>query len=319
MKRTLFIPAVIIVLLVGCRPEENPDQLKAVNQSLEYANGVMQEANNLVYYDLNSKAKDPTTAMVVAVWNSSVQRIRQNADSIKALIRDVKLELIKQSDSLKRDYVDVTKQLHSTDGVGQQLLNKLTMFRDSIRVIISLNKKDRTYSYNVINQLLQTVPLLSGYRDSLTADQKGNYEKKWLEESFGHSSSLMAMIMLNKLESDVLSTEKTFIDYCNSQMAIENVIYDKHTVIASLNSSYAKAGQPIELTVGMGSFTDDLNPRITIDGKELKLNDDGVVIHKFIANGLPGSHVIPVKVEYTEPDGSKEVVEKYLEYIIAEN
>lgn len=34
---------------------------------------------------------------------------------------------------------------------------------------------------------------------------------KWLEESFGHSSSLMAMIMLNKLESDVLTTEKSLL------------------------------------------------------------------------------------------------------------
>ena len=48
MKRTLIIPAVIVVLLIGCRPEENQEQLKAVNQSLEYANGAMQDANNLV-------------------------------------------------------------------------------------------------------------------------------------------------------------------------------------------------------------------------------------------------------------------------------
>jgi hypothetical protein len=97
------------------------------------------------------------------------------------------------------------------------------------------------------------------------------------------------------------------------------VIYDKHTVIASLNSSYVKSGQAVELTVGMGSFTDDLTPRITIDGKELKLNNDGVVVHKFIVNGTPGNHRIPVKVEYTKPDGSKGYALKYVEYIIAGN
>ena len=48
MKKALIVSAAIVVLLVGCRPEENPEQLKAVNQSLEYANGVMQDANNLV-------------------------------------------------------------------------------------------------------------------------------------------------------------------------------------------------------------------------------------------------------------------------------
>jgi hypothetical protein len=289
MKRALFIPAVIVVLLVGCRPEENREQLKAVNQSLEYANGVMQDANNLVYYDLNSKEKDPQTANVLAVWNPRVKQIRKYADSIKALIRGIKVELIKQSDSLKRDYVDVTNQLHSTDGVGYLLLNKLSTFKDSIPTIITLNEKDRTYSNNIISELLQTIPLLSGYREDLTADQKSNYGRKWLEESFGRSTSLMAMLMLNKLKSDVLATEKTVIDYCNSQMAIDPVIYDKHTAITSLSSSCVKAGQPIDLTVGMGSFTNDLNSRITIDGKEVKLMTMQLLFIKLLPKGPPGS------------------------------
>lgn len=319
MKKALIIPAVIVFLLIGCRPEENREQLKVVNRSLEYANGILQDENSLVYLRLMELEKDPQTANVAAVWSTRVKQIRLYADSIKDLIRGIKIELIKQSDSLKRDYVDVTKQLNRTEGVGQRLLNKLTAFKDSIPTIISLNKEDRAYSNNRINQLLQTIPLLSGYRDSLTADEKNNYGRKWLEESFGHSSSLMAMIVLNKLVSDVLSTERTFINYCNSHMAIDNVIYDKQTAIATLSSIYMKAGQPVELTVGMGSFTDDLNPRITIDGKEMKLNDDGVVVHKFIAKGLPGSHIIPVKIEYTKPDGSKSFVEKKLVYTIAEN
>jgi hypothetical protein len=276
----------------------------------------MQDANNLDYLKAMELEKDPQTAKVGAVINSRVKRIRQYADSIKALIKDIKVELIKQSDSLKRDYVDVTKQLHSANGVGYRLLNNLAKFKDSIPAIINLN---RNYPDKNISQMLQTIPLLSGYGEGLTADQKSNYKRKWLEESFGHSSSLMAMIMLNKLESDVLVTEKAFIDYCNSQVAIDGVTYDKHTVIASLSSNYVKAGQPIELTVGMGSFTDDLTLRITIDGKEVKLNDDAVVVHKFIAKGSPGSHMIPVKVEYAKPDGSKGAIWKTVEYIITGN
>jgi hypothetical protein len=315
MRKTLIIPAVIIGLLVSCHPEENPEQLKKVNQSLEYANGVMQDVNNLVYLGFAQLEKDPTTANVGVVWKTKVTQIRQYADSIKALINDIKIELIKQSDSLKIDYVDVTKKMHSTDGVGFRLLNKLMAFKDSIPVIIA----NRPYIDKSTSQLLQNVPLLSGYGGNFIADQKSNYGKKWLEESFGHTSSLMAMIMLNKIESDVLTTEKTFIDYCNSNIAVDLVIYDKYNAMAVLSSTCAKAGQSIELTVGMGSFTNDLNPRITIDGKEVKVGANATAVYKFIATGVPGEHVIPVTIEYLKPDGSKGAFGKKVMYTIAEN
>lgn len=319
MTKVLIIPAVIVVLLAGCHPEENPEQLKAVNQSLEYANELLQDANNLVYEEFKQLERDPMTANVGAGWNARVKQIRRYADSIKALIRDIQIELIKQSDNLKKDYVDVTKQLHNADGVGYLLLNRLTTFRDSMPVLVSLDTKNRDYIKSHIYQILQTVPLLSGYGDSLATDQKRNYGRKWLEESFGHCSSLMAMVMLNKLKNDVLTTEKSVIDYCNSNIIVDAVVYDKYSAISFLSSSYVKAGEPVELTVGMGAFTNDLNPRITIDGEEVKINDDAVFVHKFIAKGVPGIHTIKVKVEYTKPDGSTGQVWKILKYIIAKN
>jgi hypothetical protein len=321
MKRTLFIPAVIVVLLVGCRPEENPEQLKAVNRSLEYANGVMQDANNMVYEELLERQKDPRDADNPELWLSRANQIKQYVDSIGSFIKDIKSELIIQSDSLKKDYVELTKQLHSTNGVGQRLLNKLSDFKDSaLSVLTPDEKKTQIYWHSEISHFLETGPLLPTYRDNLPADKKIEYRKKWLEKSFGRTSALMAMIMLNKMEADVLATEKAFITYCNYRASFHGCIlrFDVFKAVATLSSTYVKAGQSIEVTAGVGSFSDAAKPRITINGKEVQVGEGATAAYKFIATGKPGKYTVPITFHY-KPDGSNASVTATREYIIAEN
>ena len=322
IKRTLIIPTVIVVLLVGCRPEENPDQLLAVNQSLEYANGVMQDASNMVYEELLERQKDPRDADHPQLWLSRANQIKYYADSIGGFIKNIKSELITQSDSLKKDYVELTKQLHSEDGVGQQLLNKLTDFKDSASSILTPNeKKTEIYWHNEISHFLDSGPLLPAYRDSLSADKKIDYKKKWLEKSFGRTSALMAMIMLNKMEADLLATEKAFITYCNFRASFHGCIlpYDLFKAVATLSSSYVKAGQSIEVTAGVGSFTDAMKPRITINGKDVKVGEGATAVYKFIAAGKPGTYTVPITFQYYKPDGTNASISTTREYIIAEN
>jgi len=322
MKRTLFIPAVLLGLLVSCRPEENPDQLKAVNQSLEYANGVMRDANNMVYEELLERQKDPRNTDNPELWLSRANQIKKYADSVGSLIKIIKRELITQSDSLEKDYVYLTKQLYSADGIGFRLLNKLTDFKDSVSAVLTPDETmSQTYWYSEINHFLETGPLLPAYRASLPTDKKIDYKKKWLEKNFGRTTALMAMIMLNKMEADVLATEKAFITYCNDRATFHGCIlrYDVFKAVATLSSSYVKAGQTIEVTAGVGSFSYAAKPRITINGKEVNVGDDAAAVYKFIVAGKPGKYTIPVKFEYYRPDGTSVSVSTTREYIISEN
>lgn len=321
MKRTLFIPAVIVVLLVGCRPEENREQLKAVNQSLEYANGVIQNANNLVYEEFNEKKRELSTAVYVAIWEPKANQIRQYSDSIKGLIKTIKSELITQSDCLRKDYVDLTKQLYNADGIGGRLLNKLTAFKDSVPAVFhSGDTMGRLYWQRELNYLLKTVPLLPAYGDSLPAEKKSAYKRKWLEGSFGHSNSLMAMIMLNKIESDLLATENAFIECCKDQIALGcNLMYFKFSALAVLSSSYIKPGQSIQVSAGIGGFSSASKPTIVINGKRVPLSNDAVAQYSFKPTGKPGKYSVPVTIEFTKPDGEKFTLSRNPEYIIAEN
>ncbi|HEY8896950.1 MAG TPA: hypothetical protein VIM79_19140 [Niastella sp.] len=311
MYKPLFCFA-MAVSLMGCHPEENPDQLKAVNQSLERMNVSVSDDNNALMEILRNRQKDPQSAAVAEKWLPGGNKIHKYADSLRLMLDSIKSELITQSDSLKMDFVPVVRQLHNEDGVGIRLFGILAEFKDSIPAFISVpGQRNKSY-------LPKDIPFLNGYSDSLSANDKLQFGKEWLEKSFGRSSSLMAMIMLNKIENDVLMTEKMLIEYCNSQACYMPVIYDtQYKPLAVLSSSCVKKGQSIEVTAGIGEFTDAMKPRVTINDKEVKL-DDGRAIHQFVADGKPGIHSVIVEIEFYKPDGSKAYVTKRLEYTIAD-
>jgi hypothetical protein len=61
-----------------------------------------------------------------------------------------------------------------------------------------------------------------------------------------------------------------------------------------------------------------MRPRITIDGTAERLNSIKVAVHTFIANGKPGLHTIPVKIEYMDSDGTQETATKEITYYITD-
>jgi hypothetical protein len=324
MNRNLFYSAVLVLLQAGCRERENVNQLKAINQSLQLSNAIIQDDCKLIYEVMQEKQKDPVTAMSAQIWGPKVELIHVQIDNILAKIESLKNDLLKQTDSLREEKSAVIKALHEPNGGGNALLNRIAAFKDSIPHIFNVDefKVDNptlyTSLYRNIIRLLATAPLLGGYEDSLVKNQHTKYTKEWLEDNFAGSSSLMSLVMLNKIENDVLATEKVLIEYCNNQTANIYHGYEVFHAIAALSSSYVKAGQTIEVTAGVGQFSEASKPTIVINGKVLKIDDDATATYRFIATGKPGKHSIPIKIEFTKPDGSQRVVNTNREYIIAE-
>lgn len=222
MKIALLFTVPFMLLVVGCGPEENRGQLKVVKECLEQINENIKSDNKGLVEGIKYRLEEPHAIEVAKRLLPEINKIHLHADSLLLMLDSIKNELNLQSDSLKMDYVTIVRQLHNEDGVGSRLFNKLAEFKDSIPALINLSgPANREY-------IPKGIPLLPAYVDSLQANEKLLYGKKWLEESFGRSSSLMAMIMLNKIENDVLTTEKMLIEYCNSSYVIEKIIYDKN-------------------------------------------------------------------------------------------
>lgn len=324
MTKTLLSAAIVILLLAGCRQRENTAQLEAINKTLEFSCRTVIDNNRLLCEEMDEKWYDPRARGVAEVWRPRCMRIKAAADSVTLFIDGLKNELLQQSDSLKNSNAATLKNLYKDNGGGYWLINKLMTFKDSIPNFFDLSEFTENQTLFVqlsrgIRFYVENSPILPGYSYSLFGNKKNVYAQKWVDDNFRNCTSSLALVILNKLQNDLLFTENALLQYCNTNATVPtSCAYSVFEAITTLSSTYIKAGQSIKLTAGVGDFSVASKPIVTINGKEVKLTDGAVAEYVFRPAGAPGKHTVPVKIKFYKPNGDTETVIKKLEYTIAE-
>lgn len=93
--------------------------------------------------------------------------------------------------------------------------------------------------------------------------------------------------------------------------------FTSYQAIVGQSSSYVKAGEKIEITAGIGSFSTQERPVITINRNNVSLRETGAAVYSFKASNKPGKHFVPVKIEFTNQDGQKMTQEFNVKYTVA--
>lgn len=313
MTKVYFI-ATLVVLLAGCQPKENTEQLKAVNMSLEISNDFIKDAANRVLMDMEYKTHQPIYKAKANVWFPVMKKVEASTDTLIEVVEKLKGEAAKQTDALKLDNVAILS-----------LLNKLASFKDNIPAYFNFmdsieSPKVREYLKRDCKNICKSSPLLPGYTDVLNTEQRSAYINKWIDKNLHRSTALMTTVVLNKLENDLLYTRSILMDRCSLMVGACDGpgSYSEYHAIAVLNSTYVRRGQTIEVTAGMGGFSFARRPRVTINGNEVKLDDNAKAVHRFKADGKPGKHSLAVKIEFTNDLGAPDYMSQNLEYEIAD-
>lgn len=264
MKNNLVIarfPIIVslVALLAGCQPKENIEQLKAINVSLEKSNEIIKDAGDRALTEMENDHRNTPNSDRIVKLLLIMRRVKTDTDSLVGLIERLKRELLNNSVNLKVDDAAVLNSLHEPNSSGDSLLNKVASFKDNIPAIFNITDSSNTpFLYATfkadIKKLRNTGPLLPDYTENMNSAQRADYCNKWLRNNLRGSSVLMTMVVLNKLENDVLYTRTFLMDYCSSQVGEIWEAYEKYSAIAVLNSSYVKRGQTIEVTAGAAGF-----------------------------------------------------------------
>lgn len=324
MTRPFYVAA-LLAMLAACQPKENKVQLRAINTSLEKSNELIIGASERALEQMENNHHDMPNSDRVVKLLLIMRKVKTETDSLANLVENLKRGLLKQSNNLKVDKVPILHSLYEPNGNGYSLLNSLASFKDSLFAIFSIVDSSNTpYLYGTtkanIDKLRNASPLLPDYTDKMNEGQRTGCFNEWLENNMRGSSALMAMVILNKLENDILNTGTMLMEFCCNQVGYVDGrgFYEKFNAIAFLNSSYVKRGQTIEVTAGAAAFGRAANPRVSIDDREIELDNEGVALYKFKATGKPGKHIVPVKIAFKKINGYTSSVIKKLEYIIAD-
>jgi gliding motility-associated protein GldM len=321
---------VLTALLALNVSNEVLEAFKTVDKSIGTSNKAIDNKNKVIYDAFADEIKDPQTAAKAAVWSPKAQAVKKLAADATAYLDQVKKTLKERSglkmtadgkEDFKEDDLDAPTKMFTEEEAGKQLFDKLQKFRKDALAILDPNEfKDQPLLMADIkktrDQLEKSFPLTLDLApvNGVASTQPDQQVKDWETKNFHMTPTIAVITILSKYQNDVKNSEAQMVDYFHSQIGKVKVVYNKFEAIAQANRTYAMPGDEIEITAGIGAFSDAATPNITIGGQRMPLNG-GKATFKTTASGA-GEHSVAVKIEYTQPDGTKAVKDEIVKYTV---
>jgi hypothetical protein len=136
---------------------------------------------------------------------------------------------------------------------------------------------------------------------------------------FKHTSAEAKLATLTKFQNNIKINENQMIRFCD--LKVTGIIidyYGTYSAMVNQSSNYVKSGDQIEISAGVGTFSLKAKPLITINGKNVSPETDGVAYYAFKVSEKPGKHYIPVKIMFIDQDGKKQTISKLVMYTVRE-
>ncbi|MBW0160136.1 MAG: gliding motility protein GldM [Sediminibacterium sp. Gen4] len=314
---------VLTALLALNVSSEILNAFKTVDRSLMTASGIVEKKNEEIFRSFQAKIEDPKTREKAEIWLPKAQKAKKISDELYAYLESLKKELKEESgltigedgkESFKEDNLDAATRMFVSEppngkGKGKELYTRLVEYKNQLLKIDSA----------MTNEIGRALPLdLTVFNlDPKTAEKIAENER-WKEWSYGYfhmTPTVAAITILSKFQNDVKNSESQAVEFCHKQIGQVELIYNEFKAFAGTNSQYLMPGEELIITAGMGAFSTEAKPTITIDGVNVPLNADGAAEYKTRV-GNSGEGIKKIKISYTKPDNSVAVVEKEVRYTV---
>ena len=301
-----------------------------VNNSIKKSNGVIEDKNQVTFASFAEKLKDPQTQQLASVWAPKANQAKQLSDDLYNYLEDLKGKLEKEAGThesngkkeINADNLDAAIRLMDKQGKGKELYAKLGDFKKQLIGVLNpdapefaSNPREKETLRKDAESFDKSLPIDMTVPESHAGNKYANDASGWTQSYFHMTPAIAALTILSKFQNDVRNSEAQIVDYCHKKIGEVKLVYNKFQAIASSNTSYAMPGDPVEITAGVGAFSDAAKPVITINGQNMPLAADGTALFKTTASGT-GEHTINVAIAFNKPDGSVEHVNKVVKYTV---
>lgn len=318
---------VLTALLALNVSSEILNAFKVVNRSIATSNDLITGKNEATYKQFEKDLTDPQTKAKAEVWAPKATQVQKLSADMFSYIENLKQEMKKESklkinkkgeEEFSEDNLDAPTRLMDKNGKGKELYDRLGKYRNDVIAVLNPGEfqdpKTQADIQAAVDGFKKSLPIDLNVPKGQSGKEYSNDAKGWTTNYFHMTPTVAALTILSKFQNDVKNSEAQLVDYCHQQIGTVKVVYDEFEAIAQANTSYAMAGDDIEITAGVGAFSAAARPTITINGQNIALTG-GKAIFKTKASGT-GDHSIPVKIEYTKPDGTKAVKNEIVKYTV---
>jgi gliding motility-associated protein GldM len=286
-----------------------------VNGSIKKSNDLITDKNKLTYESFAEKLKDPTTQAQAAAWAPKANEAKKLSAELYDYIEQLKGEMEKEAGTheshgvkeINADNIDAAVRLMDTKGKGKELYTKLGDFKKQMLGLLGDDPKASFYE--------KSLPIDLNVPQSKAGNKFSNDVSGWTQSYFHMTPAIAALTILSKFQNDVKNSEAQIVDYFHSKIGEVKLVYNQFQAIATSNTTYAMPGDDVEITAGVGAFSDAAKPKITINGQSMPITADGTAIYKTKASGA-GEHTVNVMIEFNKPDGTIGRVPKTIKYTV---
>ena len=287
-----------------------------VNGSITKSNDLITDKNKLTYESFAEKLKDPTTHAQAEAWAPKADEAKKLSADLFTYIETLKADLEKAAGThenhvtgkqeINGDNLDAGIRIMDKEGKGKELYAKLGAYKTQMLALVEPSEKAHFEKALPIDL---TVPA------SKSGNKYSNDVNGWIQSYYHMTPAIAALTILSKFQNDVKNSEAQVVDYLHSKIGTVKLVYNKFQAIATSNTTYAMPGDPVEITAGVGAFSDAAKPKITINGQNMPITPEGTALFKTSASGT-GEHSVTVNIEFNKPDGTVEHVNKVVKYTV---
>lgn len=301
---------VLTALLALNVSSEILNAFKTVNNSLTKSNSIIDESNKGIAASMKEMLGDPNLKERAAIWQPKADQALTLTTEASKYINDLKQQLlveagVKEDGTFKEDNLDAASRLFETKGEGQKLHERLKKFKDDILKVLppDLAKK-----------------IEGGLPIDLEMPQTQNAgNNTWSAAYFRMTPTIAALTILSKFDNDVKRSGNLVANTCLEQVGKVKLVLNKFEPLVSQNTEYTLPGQPIKIIAGLGAFSTENLPTVTINGSPRPVDPaTGSATWETTASG-GGDQSVNVVVSFTNPNtGQKETVNKTVKYTVGQ-
>jgi len=301
-----------LLAVVACRQHARQTQIRALMAGLDNSNKFIAGETDKLDNLLQGRYQDPSTHEKTGIWIPRIGTLKKLSENINAYIHSLEAALEKEAGisgdttgRLGEEDVTVGDRFFERAGKKKELHDRLVAYRQAILDdwrpdSLSAISPIREHIKESIAKITTGIPVA----DTKTFDTE-------------NMTAFMGLAYLDKIRNDLLLVENRLFHFAITYTTSSIFQYDLFSVIIAPNKTYLKKGQPLTIVAGVGSFSLQAEPEVTINGRKIPMNAEGLAEYKITVNGNPGKHHIPVKVRFVKPTGERSTIYRTLEYEIA--
>ena len=210
----------------------------------------------------------------------------------------------------KKSY-DGTTRMMVDEGVGMELKAKIMEYKEKFLTFVDEEDKAKVAAELPLNI------------DDVAWTKSPNKKKDWADFTFGHMPLGATMPIFTKFKNDVKASEAAILNYLSGKVGVggADIVFEKYSVVSAPKKSYIIKGEKFStdvfLSASAGSDS-QAGLAISVNGKGLRTDSDGVAKYETTANGL-GVKKYTAAITVTNPvTGEKDTYRKEFEYEVGQ-